>query len=65
MHRAMQVAHTQTVAPGSGGREPRARHQQGREGDLPEAPLLDVRTAVSSRGRHKVVPLCLSPTLPS
>lgn len=44
---------------------PRARRQQGREGDLPEAPLLDVRTAVSSRGRHKVVPLCLSPTLPS
>lgn len=64
-HGATQVAHTQTVAPGSGGREPRARHQQGREGDLPEAPLLDVRTAVSSQGRHKVVPLCLSPTLPS
>lgn len=44
---------------------PRSRCQQGREGDLPQAPLLDLRMAISSWGRHKVVSLCLGPRLPS
>lgn len=61
-----RVAYVQTVSPpvleaGS----PRSRCQQGREGDLPQAPLLDVWTAISSWGRHKLVPLCLGPSLPS
>lgn len=44
---------------------PRSRCQQGRERDLPQAPLLDLRMAISSWGRHKVVSLCLGPRLPS